>query len=786
MRVKWVEEEIRLLLNYYMVMKSGDMHKTHPLVIKASKEIRDLPINKKNSEKNSKFRNPNGVALKMANFLFLDPNYSGKGMKGCSNLDKKIFNEIFMIENNQSNPIKYNKDVFPFKFYNWFSSMSGGVRRPLDKDSGRPLGDIIIEGRIHDLIKKMIDDYIQSNGIYICVLVGGPGNGKTDIMEYAAELFVSKLGMDWDHHKSELQNEFKKNNRQSFIEFNEHSLLLTQDASQRDINSATYLEAIYNDFEKIKSFKKGLAIICMNRGILEEIKKESNQTSSNLFKFQNIISKIYKFNTLDSAISDLKIWGTEFDLIKMYTWSMDFDTLFSKANNQNIDDNLILNLFEKSRCIENFYSDDTELSPILNALEFIKDKSKNLNLSKTLRCYEILNGKRFTYRELFSLIGYLFYFSESDLNSINRIYNEISALSINDHCERFVKLYQLYQLTCNYRFFNNFIHPTDHLKVECQKAFKGDKIKKVEILFDALSQSNKITASSVPKFILDEHSSYFDPMFCSNNITFQNDSAKETNIEILTKKVIYNSDLNIDEYSKLIPKIDREMIHCLEKIKSEFCLSVSSDNINVTMLNALDTFKSFLNTLIIATIKRGLFFSEHYMKDKEYIDRYLKIIEGDNSMKQKFVNDFSTAISKQRGGKIEVSLITSIGQTPNQFKTNISIEARPYSMYPLRTTSNLLPSNDQIILQYKTGISNIDKYIVITYKLFKEIIRSVDNLLPGCLDQNFQLWKELKMSEISDKDDIKCSDTIKIDSVGEIKIIERTPHLKYHLIRNSN
>ena len=96
MRVNWREEEIRLLFTYYKRMQSGDMHKTHPLVLEASKAIRDLEINKEYSSQSEKFRSPNGIALKLANFLFLDPNYEGKGMKGCSALDRKIFDELFL------------------------------------------------------------------------------------------------------------------------------------------------------------------------------------------------------------------------------------------------------------------------------------------------------------------------------------------------------------------------------------------------------------------------------------------------------------------------------------------------------------------------------------------------------------------------------------------------------------------------------------------------------------------------------------------------------------------
>ena len=94
MRVRWTEEEIKLLLGYYKKMHSGEMHKNHPLVIEASNAIRNLPCNVKYSKHSEIFRNPNGVALKLANFLYLDPQYPGVGMKGCSELDRIIFNQM--------------------------------------------------------------------------------------------------------------------------------------------------------------------------------------------------------------------------------------------------------------------------------------------------------------------------------------------------------------------------------------------------------------------------------------------------------------------------------------------------------------------------------------------------------------------------------------------------------------------------------------------------------------------------------------------------------------------
>ena len=379
MRVNWVEEEIRLLLSFYQKMQSGDMNKSYSLVIQASEAIRNLSINKEYSQNDPKFRNPNGIALKLANFLFLDPNYSGKGMKGCSTLDKKLFKEVYMtdisekrgndsqnniseiekiikafiekipkmgvkgsamghsnlfnglaqefdlsyagstvkapkveylntspvisfglgrfthvpwivftnydqkvmagiypallfyteeqkiilaygVSESKDSNINWNENIikgltlvrdilpstdkylssyvykmydipnnlnllnidelilnlekvigdfheqfqhkseilkqsiqmktpqYPFEFKNWFSSNIGGVRLPMNNKSGRPIGDQIIEGKIHQLIREMISDFKVTKGKFLCVLVGGPGNGKTDLMEFASDI----------------------------------------------------------------------------------------------------------------------------------------------------------------------------------------------------------------------------------------------------------------------------------------------------------------------------------------------------------------------------------------------------------------------------------------------------------------------------------------------------------------------------------------------------------------------------------------------------------------------
>mgnify|MGYP000159043802 CR=1 FL=1 len=71
-------------------------------------------------------------------------------------------------------------------------------------------------------------------------------------------------------------------------------------------------------------------------------------------------------------------------------------------------------------CLDNF-SKSHEFSPLSIAYNFLSNKEQIFNLSKLLRSYEIINGKRFTYREIFSLIAHLFYHSKEQSEKFKKI-----------------------------------------------------------------------------------------------------------------------------------------------------------------------------------------------------------------------------------------------------------------------------------------------------------------------------------------------------------------------------
>jgi 5-methylcytosine-specific restriction protein A len=90
---KWHRDEIILALDLYFSPTRGSIDGRNPNIVELSKILNSLPLfyNKPDEEK---FRNPNGVTLKLSNFLPFDETYEGKGMTGGSKLDKALFMEF--------------------------------------------------------------------------------------------------------------------------------------------------------------------------------------------------------------------------------------------------------------------------------------------------------------------------------------------------------------------------------------------------------------------------------------------------------------------------------------------------------------------------------------------------------------------------------------------------------------------------------------------------------------------------------------------------------------------
>jgi len=89
---KWHRDEAILVLDLYFDKNLGTINSNNPKIIALSELLNRLSIH---NHKPPKFRNPNGMVMKLANFKSLDPNYKNKGLKNHSKLEKEVFEEFY-------------------------------------------------------------------------------------------------------------------------------------------------------------------------------------------------------------------------------------------------------------------------------------------------------------------------------------------------------------------------------------------------------------------------------------------------------------------------------------------------------------------------------------------------------------------------------------------------------------------------------------------------------------------------------------------------------------------
>lgn len=82
-----------MALDLYFSSDRGSIDKKNPNIIDLSTRLNKLPLFPERPDED-KFRNPNGVALKLSNFLSIDPNYKRKGVSRGSKLDEEVFIEF--------------------------------------------------------------------------------------------------------------------------------------------------------------------------------------------------------------------------------------------------------------------------------------------------------------------------------------------------------------------------------------------------------------------------------------------------------------------------------------------------------------------------------------------------------------------------------------------------------------------------------------------------------------------------------------------------------------------
>lgn len=318
------------------------------------------------------------------------------------------------------------KGLFPEGLINWAGHRDGGVRRPFKTDSGRPTGYQIVTP-LTSRLKSWVESLVAGEKVpRVVLLVGGPGNGKTDSVEGCIEYFDQALGAQGAlisafadrYNVSEQQLSPRKavvnlSTIASKITINS-SISLVQDATEGDSGqNKSPEELLLSELDSLLDPENDdIYLCCVNRGILARTAEVAHEHHSD----SDVHSLI---NTITSAATSSpnspSCWPLE-GYPNFALWPMDVESL--------VDRNLSPDL---PPVAEQIFRDALDPSkwkvacelksrcPFCQNRKLLSQGNAINKLVDLLHFYELSSGKRWTFRDIFSLVSYLLVGDYSEL-----------------------------------------------------------------------------------------------------------------------------------------------------------------------------------------------------------------------------------------------------------------------------------------------------------------------------------------------------------------------------------
>jgi hypothetical protein len=262
----------------------------------------------------------------------------------------------------------------------------------------------------------------------VVLLVGGPGNGKTEAVESAILALDEALNLSGTltaHLKAEfIKKDFSPVPRLAIAPLSNKSstahpsLVVVQDASVNDPQRPEIQPAqlLVEDLEKYAIEPTTAAYLaCVNRGILDDaliFATEGQKT-----EVARLVSQtIRAVGVNPDAIScwPLAIFS------HVAVWPMDVETLVATAGDDGSPgstpaaEQLLAVALKENDWPQFGKCAGGDLCPHCNSRNLLSDSNIRANLLTILRWYELASGKRWTFRDLNSLISYLLAGAHSD------------------------------------------------------------------------------------------------------------------------------------------------------------------------------------------------------------------------------------------------------------------------------------------------------------------------------------------------------------------------------------
>jgi hypothetical protein len=311
-----------------------------------------------------------------------------------------------------------NHRGFPQGLLDWAGHRSGGVRRLFHAPSGRPSGQLIRTNLIERL-HRWADDLLKSRATTprVVVLVGGPGNGKTEAIESCIRRLDELMALN-GRLVDAIEKDFMPGNgrpvpRLASVEMGRLStkysftLAIVQDASASEeaAQSKSPAELFLEDLDRYAvADTNAVYLACVNRGVLDEAFVVAIDRGN--LNARKLLEQTIRAVGLTSDAPSA--WPLDL-YPSVAVWPMDIESLFVSATPSvpAAAQQLLAIATERGSWPAYRTCPAGKLCPHCTSRDLLGQLGRQDALLQLLRWYELASGKRWSFRDLGSLISFL-------------------------------------------------------------------------------------------------------------------------------------------------------------------------------------------------------------------------------------------------------------------------------------------------------------------------------------------------------------------------------------------
>lgn len=650
---------------------------------------------------------------------------------------------------------------FPAALVDWAGHHSGGVKRLLDHDSGQPNKTLLRTNLLARLQNWAEMLPTKSASIpRIVLLVGGPGNGKTEAIESTIYWLDKSLGC-----KGQLVDELSMAfhppagsavPRLASVDAgrlaNVDSALrldVVQDASATSGHEGSTASALLiEELSRILDGSQSNAYLCcVNRGVLDDALIHA--IDNNLEKPRAILEAITQAVSL--AYDAPSCWPLK-GFSSIAVWPMDVESLLVKPDNEDLAPAAMLleQAIEPNMWPAKGTCPAGEKCPFCTSQSTLTKDEHRTALLRILRWYELASGKRWSFRDLFSLTSYLLAGYHPALD------NPTKNTKLSTPCQWAENLHELDQkaftakkpnkqtLTAIFHLAtSSYQHALFHqwdknvatslrndLKdLGLEKELENEENRTLMGLFYFLSERKANYLPATIAHLLEDLVDTLDPAFAS----------PDSKVAVSNRNSILLGDLDMRfsrslaggiEFIRKYQVLSQNELEILKRL-SKADIKLSLPAIRRKRPVAASRVQHILRDFACRLVRRSICTKTAVVADAPILQAFQQVVE-DNDKHQHLYEVVRQVKDLLNSGKeFEVSLTTTFGQPipPRQRQATLVVPLRPVRMLPQNIQGRPRPP----ISYLGVGHGQSAQPIPLTYDLFKAVKELERGLSPASL-----------------------------------------------------